>query len=189
MLAGMLTIFSFIWWSVGIVSGKPDGRQIITMQLTEKPLFRIDYDGQWLHDGAPIRRRELAKLFADKGLRIDESGRYWLQSPEEKYAVEVDDVPFLIIDYDINSPGEDQEIDLKTNMGHVLPLGPEHILELRNEPRSGVRVPYIEVKKGLYARLERAVFYNLIDHAQQDRGRIIIRSRKMDHCLGRLEES
>lgn len=156
----------------------------MTAQPTEKALFRIDYDGVWFHDGAVIKRHALAKLFADKGLRIDSEGQYWLSSPEEKYPVEVADVPFVIVDYDIR-PGE---IDLVTNMGDIVPLGPDHILELRSEPQGGVMVPYIEIRKGLYARLSRPVFYNLVEKAEAVDDTMVLYSRNSTQLLGRLSE-
>jgi hypothetical protein len=160
----------------------------MTANPKEKPLFRIDYDGCWYHDGGVIKRKALAKLFADRGLKIDAAGTYWLSSPESKYEVDVEDVPFVVVDYDIQNPGPDQQIDMKTNMDDVVPLGPDHGLELRPEPRGGIPVPYIEIRKGLYARLSRPVYYRLIDLGTRDRDRIILHSRNMDHLLGRIEQ-
>ena len=160
----------------------------MTANLTEKALFRIDYDGCWYHDGGVIKRKALAKLFADKGLKIDESGQYWLSSPESKYVVDVADVPFVVVDYDIQNPGPEQRIDLKTNMDDCVKLGPGHDLELRPEPRRGISVPYIEIRRGLYARLSRPVYYKLIDLATRERDMIILRSRNIDYSLGRLEQ-
>lgn len=159
------------------------------MQPTEKeqekpPLFRIDYDGRWFHDGAEIKRPALAKLFADRGLKIDGDGGYWLSSPESRYPVQVDDVPFIIVDYDIRQG----EIDLIGNMGDVVPLGPGHILELRPEPHRGIHVPYVMVRAGLYARLSRAVFYRLVNHAEADHDKMILRSRGICHILGSTEQ-
>ncbi len=156
----------------------------MTAQPTEKALFRIDYDGVWFHDGAVIKRHALAKLFADKGLRIDSDGQYWLSSPEEKYPVDVADVPFVIVDYDIRA----DEVDLVTNMGDLVPLGPDHILELRPEPQGGVLVPYIEVRKGLYARLSRPVFYNLVEKAEAVDDTMVLYSRNSRQVLGRRTE-
>jgi hypothetical protein len=158
------------------------------MQPTEKeqknPLFRIDYDGRWFHDGDEIKRPALAKLFADKGLRVDEQGQHWLSSPESRYPVTVEDVPFIIVDYDIKEDG----IDLTGNMGDVVLLGPDHVLELRAEPRGGVVVPYVNVRAGLYARMSRAVFYKLVEHATPDHDKMILNSRGICHILGHVPQ-
>ncbi len=123
------------------------------MSEAQKADFKILRNGTWLHNGAPINRKRLAKLFADRALKIDEQGKYWLQTPFEKYPVEVEDVPFVVVDYD-ESGGD---IDLRTNMDEIIALGPEHPLELRGG------VPYIDVRGGLYARVSRAVYYNMIE--------------------------
>ena len=117
--------------------------------FNEQPAdFKITRDGTWYHDGAPIKREALAKLFADRALKIDEGGNYWLQTPFEKYPVDVEDVPFVIVDYD--------GLDLRTNMNEHVMLGSETVWELRDG------IPYVEVRDGLFARLGRAVLYNLI---------------------------
>ena len=123
------------------------------MEDRQKADFRILQDGSWLHDGAPINRHALAKLFADRALKIDAEGLYWLQTPFEKYPVEVEDVPFIITDYDQNGEG----VDLRTNMGDTVMLNDQSAWELRGG------IPYVEVRGGLYARVGRAVLYNLIE--------------------------
>jgi len=115
----------------------------------EKADFRIDTNGVWYHDGAPIKRDALAKLFSDRALKIDEDGKYWLQTPYEKYAVDVEDVPYVIIDYD--------GITLKTNMGEDITLNVDTIWELRNG------IPYVEIRNKLFAKIGRAALYNMIE--------------------------
>lgn len=141
--------------------------------------FRIDYNAQWFHDDVPINRKALAKLFADRALKRDEDGKYWLQTPYEKYPVQVADVPFVIVDYS----DELGEIDLITNMGDVVPLGPDNRLGLRQESLRGDSVPYVEVRDGLRARLSRSVFMELAEKALAQ-GKTSIRSRGVDHPLG-----
>jgi len=117
--------------------------------MNEKPDFRIARDGTWFHDGAPIKREALAKLFSDRALKMDEDGNYWLQTPFEKYPVEVEDVPFVIVDY----KEEDSVLKFRTNMQEKT----NKPIEMRDE------VPYVEVREGLYARISRSVYYNLIE--------------------------
>jgi hypothetical protein len=149
-----------------------------------EPLFRIDMDGQWYHDGAPIRRAELARLFATKGLRRAEDGTYWLQSPESRYPVTVEDVPFIIVDYDIQNPGPDQVITVVTNMGDRVTLDRDHTFSLRTTKRGEPDIPYITVRPGLDARVNRPTYYRLIDIATPSSGLMMIRSGGIDHCVG-----
>ena len=141
--------------------------------MAEKVDFKIAYDGTWYHEGEPILRAALAKLFADKALKIDEEGRYWLQTPFEKYPVEVEDVPFVIVDYEVRQDG----IELLTNMSETFLLGPEHKLELRGG------VPYAHVRSSLYARLGRSVYYNLIERFGAE-----VESGGMVFLLGTMDE-
>ena len=117
--------------------------------MHEKSDFKIDRDGVWYHEGQPIKREALAKLFSDRALKVDEEGLYWLQTPFEKYPVEVEDVPFVIVDYE----GGEGSLTFRTNM--------EETTVKSIEMRDGI--PYVEVRDGLYARINRAVYYNLIE--------------------------
>ena len=116
---------------------------------TDLPDFQIMHDGTWLHNAAPIARKALAKLFSDRALTIDDDGNYWLQTPYEKYPVAVQDVPYVIVDYN--------GVTLKTNMDETITLNKETYWELRQG------IPYVEMRDGLFARLGRSVLYNLIE--------------------------
>lgn len=138
--------------------------------------FTIDYQGRWYnHGGAnagPIHRKSIAALFggagkgfmAGKGLRI-EDGEYWLRSPDGKYKVEVEDVPFLIKRLEVRHKGQgQQEIDFYTDFDEYVPLNADHKFELRAEPRHNVDVFYIEVRAGLWARLDRNVNNDILQN-------------------------
>ncbi|MFN3700258.1 MAG: DUF1285 domain-containing protein [Alphaproteobacteria bacterium] len=146
---------------------------------SQSPDFAIDAEGRWFHMGAEISRKALAKLFADRALKMDEAGRYWLQSPFEKYPIAVADVPFLIVDYEHIAGG----FDFITNMDERIPVGAAHPIELRQSAAfDGMELPYIHVRDGLYARLGRSVYYNLLQEFGAE-----IKSRGAVFALGRLE--
>lgn len=138
-------------------------------------VFYIDAQGRWYHDGAPIGRKALAKLFSDRALKCDEDGDYWLQTPYEKYPVAVADVPFIIVDFEETDAG----IDFITNMEEAVALGPDHPLELREF--EGQNLPYIHIRDGLYARLGRNVFYALVHKYGAH-----VKSRGMSFPLGEM---
>lgn len=140
--------------------------------------FKIDENGNWFHNDGAINRKALAKLFANKGLKRDDRGDYWMQSPFEKYPVEVVDVPFLIVDYELVDDG----IDLITNMEERVELGGENSLELREYKKEAVQLPYVHVRDGLYARLNRSVYYGLIEKFG-----IEFDSRGLRQVLGELD--
>jgi len=177
-----LGFLSVLLYSAGMQKKeiKPMNTQAKDKDITEKAYFKIDENGQWFHNGEPIKRSALAKLFADKGLRVDENGRYWLQSPYEKYPVEVVDSPFIIIDYSQNTDG----LDLIANMGDVVPLGPDHPMVLRDSDVYNMKLPYVHVRGGLYARLSRNVY-----HAMVHQYGASVYSRGHDYLLGEVETS
>ena len=60
--------------------------------------IRIAGDGTWFHEGCPIGRLPLVKLFASV-LTRDDDGDYWLVTPVEKARIRVDDVPFVAVSW------------------------------------------------------------------------------------------
>ncbi len=144
------------------------------MDTQQKADFKIIKDGTWYHGGAEIKRAALAKLFSDRALKIDEEGRYWLQTPHEKYEVEVEDVPYIITDYTKDQQG----IEFTTNMDEIIKLDANHPLELRDN------IPYIEIRDGLYAKMGRSVYYNLV----QECG-ITVSSYGQNFVLGEVSEA
>lgn len=138
--------------------------------------FTIDYDGRWYaHGGSdpgPIKRKAIAALFggagkgfmAGKGL-LKEGENYWLKSPDGKYGVEVEDVPFVVKRFEIRNRGQDnQEIDFFTDFDEAVPLDKDHEILLRPEPRHQVDVLYLHVRNNLWARLDRAVNSDIIQN-------------------------
>ena len=59
--------------------------------------IRIGRDGTWFHQGAPIARRELVRLFSTI-LRKEPDG-FYLVTPAEKMRIQVEDAPFLADDF------------------------------------------------------------------------------------------
>ncbi len=115
--------------------------------------MRIARDGTWFHDGAPIRRPELVRLFA-RLLRRDEDG-FVLVTPAEKLSIQVEDAPFIAVALESEGEGDAMRLVFTTNVGDRVPLGPRHGLRL------GDGIPYVEVRRGLDAKLNRAVYYQL----------------------------
>ena len=121
--------------------------------------FFIDFNGNWFHNGAPIERAALVKLFAERALKVDEAGDYWLSTPFEKYPVAVEDVPFLIVSIQEDSAG----FAAVTNLGETITLPAEKPFEMRFNAKENMELPYAHVRNGLYARLSRAAYYDVIE--------------------------
>jgi hypothetical protein len=125
----------------------------------------IARDGTWWHEGAPIRRLPLVRLFASV-LRREADGSYWLVTPVERGRIAVEDVPFVAVELASAGTGERQELRLRSNLDEWVTVGPDHPLRGRASGQAGADaalVPYVEVRPGLEARLERAVYYQLVE--------------------------
>ncbi len=152
--------------------------------MIDASAFRIDINGIWYHDGSPMMRQSLVRLFAIRALKREPDGTYWLKTPYEAYQIEVEDVPFLITSIELD--GDD--MDLITNIDERVPLGPNKTMMLRTPSFGGQPLPYIDVRAGLQARLSRNVYYDIISRATLQGQCLVINSRGAEHCVGRLEE-
>ena len=65
--------------------------------------IRIDSEGRWFHEGSEIKRIQLVKLFAS--VLLFEDGHYFLVTPIEKARIQVEDVPFLIVEFQQSEDG------------------------------------------------------------------------------------
>ena len=119
--------------------------------------IRIDSQGAWWHEGEPILREKLVRLFAS--ILWFEDQRYYLVTPLEKLAIEVVDTPFVV-----------QQMNLVeavwvavSNTGDQFFIGDDHPVELRSYQSQ--LLPYIRVRYDLWARLSRSIYYQWVNLA------------------------
>ncbi|MEO1040730.1 MAG: DUF1285 domain-containing protein [Pseudomonadota bacterium] len=124
----------------------------------------IKDDGSWWHEGTPMTRPQLVRLFS-RILRRDDDA-YVLVTPAEKVTITVDDVPFIAVDFDRHDEG----LVFVTNVGDRVLLSKEHPIALRRSKALGHDAPYLHVRGGLEARLSRAAYYRLIDETGAEDG-------------------
>ncbi|MBK1696255.1 DUF1285 domain-containing protein [Rhodovibrio salinarum] len=146
-------------------TGADDGTRIGTLTGIEPGDFAITRDGVWWHDGAPIPRRELVKLFATV-LKREADGGYALVTPAERARVHVEDVPFLAEELEVTHADGQQVLTFRTNTDRWIEAGPDHPIWVEHVPDSAEPAPYIRVSDGLDARLVRSVFYQLAELAE-----------------------
>jgi hypothetical protein len=120
----------------------------------------IRKDGVWFHEGTPIGREALVRLFSTV-LRKDPDGIY-LVTPVEKLRITVDDAPFIATRVDRDG----EALRFQTNVGDEVTAGPEHALRVEIGPDGEPR-PYLHVRAGLEALIARPVFYELVEMAQE----------------------
>jgi hypothetical protein len=120
----------------------------------------IRKDGAWFHEGTPIGREALVRLFSTV-LRRDPDGIY-LVTPVEKLKIRVEDAPFIATRVDRDG----EALRFTTNVGDEVEAGPENAIRVEagedGEPR-----PYLHVRRGLEALIARPVFYELVEMAQE----------------------
>ncbi len=124
--------------------------------------MRIARDGTWFHDGDPIRREAMVRLFSTV-LRREPDGSHVLVTPAEKLTIDVELAPFLAIAMTADGNGQSRQIAFSLNSGDAVLLGPEHPLRLTDEG-----VPLVHVRAGLEAALARPVYYELAEMALAD---------------------
>lgn len=121
----------------------------------------IRRDGTWVHEGTPIGRARLVRLFSTVLRR--EGDDFFLVTPVEKMAITVEDAPFIAVLMRREGEGAAQRLIFTTNVGDETVAGEDHPIEFRKDPEPGEGAPYIEVRAGLEARIARAVFYDLVE--------------------------
>lgn len=127
--------------------------------------IRIARDGTWYYQDSPIERQKLCQLFSTV-LQRDDQGDYWLVTPAEKGRIDVEDAPFLAVEMTVEGTGPDQVLHFRTNLDHHVTVDSDHPLRLEEDPASGEPAPYVMVRDGLEAKINRAVFYDLVELAQ-----------------------
>lgn len=123
--------------------------------------MRIARDGTWFHEGAPIRRPAMVRLFAGL-LRREADGRHVLVTPVEKLGITVEDAPFVAVEARSEGVGRERRLAFRLNTDEAVVAGPEHKLHLI-EGR-----PYLTVRAGLEAAIARPVYYELAELALEE---------------------
>ena len=120
--------------------------------------MRIARDGTWFHEGSPIGRAPMVKLFSSILWR--EGDEYFLKTPVEKVRIQVEDAPLIAVDFEAEGAGEAQVLRFFTKTEDDVVAGAANPLRvvMGVEPR-----PYVHIRRGLEARIDRKTFYRMID--------------------------
>lgn len=123
--------------------------------------MRIARDGTWYHEGEPIRREPMVRLFSTI-LRREKDGSHVLVTPAEKLTIDVELAPFMVTAMTCEGEGRGGQIGFELNHADPVVLGPDHPLRLDGE------VPLLTVRDGLEASFSRPVYYELAELALSD---------------------
>jgi hypothetical protein len=122
--------------------------------------MRIAADGTWFYNGTPIGRPALVRLFASI-LRKDPD-RFVLVTPVERVGIAVEDAPFQAVEMAVEGEGGGRGIVFRTNVDDLVRVGAAHPLRFEKDATGGVK-PYVLVRAALWARLTRALTYDLLN--------------------------
>ncbi|MEA3034238.1 MAG: uncharacterized protein QOH86_2254 [Sphingomonadales bacterium] len=124
--------------------------------------MRIARDGTWFHQGSPIGRPAMVRLFSTI-LRREPDGRFVLVTPVEKLDIAVEDAPFVAVELKSEGEGRARRLAFRLNTGDMVVAGPDH--PLRFDAGEDGPHPYLRVRGGLEALVARPVYYELAELA------------------------
>jgi uncharacterized protein len=127
--------------------------------------MRIAADGTWFYMKTPIGRPALVKLFASVLKR--EGDGYFLVTPVEKCGITVDDAPFLAVELNVENGAAGRVLHFRTNVDDWVECGPDHVLRFEPEAGTGGLKPYLHVRRDLWAKVTRALFFDLVEIGEE----------------------
>lgn len=125
--------------------------------------MRIARDGTWYHEGGPITRPAMVRLFSSI-LRKD-GDAFFLVTPIEKVGITVEDAPFVAQDFTVSGSGTGQTLTFETHIGETASAGPDNPIRVDlsgNEP-----APYVTIRANLEAKIDRKTFYRLVELGEE----------------------
>src|SRR5581483_121827 len=102
----------------------------------------------------------LVKLFASVLKR--EGDRYFLVTPVEKVGITVDDAPFTAVEMKVEQRAHGRVLNFRTNVDDWVTCGAGHALRFESEAATGGLKPYLHVRRDLWAKVNRPLFYDLV---------------------------
>jgi hypothetical protein len=124
--------------------------------------MRIARDGTWYHQGEPIRRPAMVRLFSTV-LRREADGRHVLVTPVEKLEIDVESTAFRAVEMQSEGEGRNRRIAFRLDSGDAVIVDVDHPLRIV-ETDQGYS-PRVLVRRGLEAELTRPLYYELAELA------------------------
>jgi hypothetical protein len=141
--------------------------------------IRIDKDGRWYYQDSEIKRQALCRLFASV-LQCQDSV-YTVTTPAEQCEVGVKDVPFIIVGWRVMNSEQGNVIVCQDNLEREWPILGEFEIEIRIYQEQ--KVPYLKLNYGLSARVNRLVYYQWAEIAEQDERGLYLSSAGLAYYL------
>ena len=126
--------------------------------------MRIAADGTWFYMGTPIGRPALVRLFSTILKRED--GKHFLVTPVEKVGIRVDDAPFLAVEMLKETDARGRLLRFRTNVDDWVDCDAGHRMRFEAAADGGL-TPYLHVRADLWAKVTRALYYDLVDMGEE----------------------
>ena len=126
--------------------------------------MRIGADGTWYYLKTPIGRPALVRLFSTILKRED--GKHFLVTPVEKVGIRVDDAPFLAVEMQRKNDSRGALLRFRTNVDDWVDCDAAHRLRFEAASDGGL-TPYLHVRADLWAKVTRALYYDLVDMGEE----------------------
>ena len=85
----------------------------------------------------------------------------------EKCGIKVDDAPFLAVELDAQDSADGRVLSFRTNVDDWVQCGPRHTLRFDPEPGTGGLKPYLHVRRDLWAKVTRPLFFDLVELGEE----------------------
>jgi hypothetical protein len=96
-----------------------------------------------------------------------EGDNYFLVTPVEKCGITVDDAPFLAVELNAEDGADGRVLHFRTNVDDWVTCGPQHALRFEPEIGTGGLKPYLHVRRDLWAKVTRALFFDLVEIGEE----------------------
>lgn len=121
--------------------------------------LKVKANGEWWHEGQLVKRQRLLDLFST--VLWKENGKFYLKTPVEQIEIEVEDEPLLVNQVDQVEIEGQTYIQLTTTNQDVVLVDDAHKIFMREY--QGELRPYVHVRFGINALIQRASFFHLIE--------------------------
>ena len=147
--------------------------------------LKVKANGEWWHEGQLIKRQSMIDLFST--VLWKEDGKFYLKTPVEQIEIEVEDEPLFVNSVEQIQLEGLNYIQLSTTTQDVVIVDQEHPIFIREF--DGELRPYVHVRFGINALIQRASFFHLIEMGelmenQQGESILLLKSGNFDLQLG-----
>ena len=123
--------------------------------------MRIAADGRWFHQGSEIKRPAMVALFASILRREDD--RHYLVTPVEKAAIEVEDTPFVVVDFEFDGVAQAARLLVRTNLAEWVAVEAESQIFMHPLQDGSGACPCVDIRDGLLGRFSRAAHFRFAE--------------------------